>query len=194
MHIILRATVDKYCNDRITVRLNSPGLPPLPAWEILVIQFPSAQVVGGYQATVILRCLDGDWKDAAFVGEVCRTQAAHWFCDTLLVCCRCSLPMSLESGRAMQPPVVGHVITTCTMYNIITQNFDLTFFSLESLILCLPSEFATRAMILTCLNCSCDIPAQNAAEHSAAAVAVAELRKDDRLMARQLGCSVAART
>lgn len=29
-------------------------------------------VVGGYQATVQIRCLDGDWKDAAFVGEVCR--------------------------------------------------------------------------------------------------------------------------
>ena len=36
----------------------------------------SAKVVGGYfQATVTVRCLDGDWKDAVFVGEVCRDKA-----------------------------------------------------------------------------------------------------------------------
>ena len=38
----------------------------------------SAKVVGGYfQATVTVRCLDGDWKDAVFVGEVCRDKAGR---------------------------------------------------------------------------------------------------------------------
>ncbi|CAE7661329.1 unnamed protein product, partial [Symbiodinium pilosum] len=32
-------------------------------------------VRGGFQSTVTLRCLDGDWADAAFVGQVCSDKA-----------------------------------------------------------------------------------------------------------------------
>lgn len=40
------------------------------------VSYDSQLVVGGYfQATVTVRCLDGDWKDAVFVGEVCRDKS-----------------------------------------------------------------------------------------------------------------------
>ncbi|CAE7400715.1 Slc35e2a [Symbiodinium sp. KB8] len=34
------------------------------------VAYTTLQVVGGYQSTVTLKCFDGDWADAAFVGQV----------------------------------------------------------------------------------------------------------------------------
>ena len=33
------------------------------------------QVLGGYQSTVTLKCFDGDWANAAFVGQVHQQKA-----------------------------------------------------------------------------------------------------------------------
>ncbi|CAE7033444.1 SLC35E2B [Symbiodinium sp. CCMP2592] len=43
------------------------------------VAYTTLQVLGGYQSTVTLKCFDGDWADAAFVGQVHpqKTGAEH---------------------------------------------------------------------------------------------------------------------
>lgn len=68
-------------------------------------------MVGGYQATLTLRCLDGDWQDAAFVGEVCLEKNAAEHSAAAVACELLRGDDQLKSRRAF----VSEIFRLCFM-------------------------------------------------------------------------------